>query len=379
MRAGSDRRTANIISETITMPEPARALRHKYLEDTYRPGYHFTVPEGSHSPVDPNGALFWNGRYHLCYIYQEEETAGSESKRFHYWGHVSSTDLLHWRHHPPALGPGEGDEGIFSGGAFIDRNGTPTITYWGLGNPRGICIATSTEPHLDHWEKSTRNPVIRETQSGLTVAKDRDGNEIVYGAADPSAPWWHDGRYHLLTGNLLVLNEFGIKRNMPQHKGDTAYLFQSDDLIDWAYKGEFYKSRREWTDESEDCMCPDFFPLPPGPDGGEPTDTYVLLCISHNKGCRYYLGDYSGDRFTPSIHERMTWLGKTWGNSVIFAPETLVDAAGRRIMWAWVFGWHEQSRGWSGSLSLPRLLWLAATAPCACGPCPSLTASATTP
>ena len=76
----------------------ARILREIYLQDPHRPGYHFVVPEGVHAPVDPNGALFWNGRYHLCYIYQHEGK--------HYWGHISSVDLLHWRHHPPALGWG---------------------------------------------------------------------------------------------------------------------------------------------------------------------------------------------------------------------------------------------------------------------------------
>lgn len=36
------------------------------------------------------------------------------------WGHISSKDLLHWSHHPDAIGPGNGEDGVFSGGAFID-------------------------------------------------------------------------------------------------------------------------------------------------------------------------------------------------------------------------------------------------------------------
>ncbi|MFH1918728.1 MAG: glycoside hydrolase family 32 protein, partial [Planctomycetota bacterium] len=121
--------------------------------------YHFVSPAGVCHPFDPNGAIFWKGRYHLMYIFQNEKG--------HCWGHVSSTDLLHWRHHPPALEPGEGDMGIFSGGASLDKNGVPTITYWGLGNPRGICIATSTDDLIETWTKSPHNPVIRETAPGL--------------------------------------------------------------------------------------------------------------------------------------------------------------------------------------------------------------------
>ena len=52
--------------------EQARELREHFLRERHRPGYHFIVPEGVHAPVDPNGALFYNGRYHLCYIYQHQ-------------------------------------------------------------------------------------------------------------------------------------------------------------------------------------------------------------------------------------------------------------------------------------------------------------------
>jgi sucrose-6-phosphate hydrolase SacC (GH32 family) len=77
----------------------ARRLREALLADPHRPTYHITTPEGLCAPFDPNGALFWKGRYHLFYIVQTE--AG------HCWAHISSHDLVHWRHHPLALAPGE--------------------------------------------------------------------------------------------------------------------------------------------------------------------------------------------------------------------------------------------------------------------------------
>ena len=327
----------------------SRELREKYLRDPHRPGYHFVVPEGVHGPVDPNGNLFWNGRYHMHYIYQHEGK--------HVWGHVSSVDLVHWRHHVPSLVTGEGDDGIFSGGAFIDQKGVATITYWGLGNPRGICIATSTDPQLDTWQKSPHNPLIVETQSGLHETRDASGQALVYGAADPSQIWFNDGRYYMLTGNLLVLNEFGHKRKKPEYLGDTLYLFVSDDLVKWEYLHEFYKSDRKWTRETEDDMCPDFFELPSGPGGAKGSGKHMILFISHNLGCQYYIGDYANNEFKPQIHERMTWV-----DNEFFAPESMEDAKGRRIMWSWVFDRREWPRrvasGWSGELSLPRELWL---------------------
>jgi len=329
--------------------DSARILREKFLKDPYRPGYHFVAPEGYCGPFDPNGALFWKGRYHLMYIFQ--------NKKGHCWGHASSKDLLHWRHHPPSLEPGEGDNGIFSGGAFVDKNGVPTITYWGLGKPRGICIATSTDDRLERWTKSPKNPVIRETHWGYAVSNAGKPNQVVYGAADPSAVWISGGRYYMLTGNLLVLNEFGRKRKQAEHMGDTTYLFVSDDLVRWKYLHPFYKSDRKWTRDSEDNMCPDFFPLPASPQGGPASNRHMLLFISHNLGCQYYIGRYENDRFHPETHGRMTWV-----DNAFFAPESLADDKGRRIMWAWIFDQRGRgtrgASGWSGTMSLPRVLWL---------------------
>jgi beta-fructofuranosidase len=294
------------------------------------------APEGRCSPFDPNGALFWKGRYHLMYIVQTEKG--------HCWAHISSKDLVHWRHHPLALEPGGVDSGIFSGGAFIDRKGVPTITYWGLGEGAGICTATSTDDALDVWTKSPHNPVIRQTAHGYAVGPDG----TPYGAADPSAIWVKDGRYYVLTGNLPVLREYGLGRVQERHLGDTTYLFVSDDLIDWQLLGPFYRSDRRWTRADEDNMCPDFYPL---------GDRHMLLFISHNLGCQYYIGRYEADRFYPETHGRMTWV-----DNAFFAPESLVDDRGRRIMWAWIFDGRERATidasVWSGTMSLPRVLWL---------------------
>jgi beta-fructofuranosidase len=51
--------------------ENTRSLRSLMRSDPYRPIYHFVAPEGHAKPFDPNGAIYWNGKYHLGYIYQE--------------------------------------------------------------------------------------------------------------------------------------------------------------------------------------------------------------------------------------------------------------------------------------------------------------------
>ena len=87
--------------------QSTRVFRERLLADPYRPAFHFCVPEDDGRPGDPNGAFYFNGRYHLMYLYKREGSGFS-------WGHISSKDLLHWRHHPDAIGPGNGDDGVIS-------------------------------------------------------------------------------------------------------------------------------------------------------------------------------------------------------------------------------------------------------------------------
>ena len=332
----------------------ARLLREKFLADPYRPGYHFCVSEDMGMPGDPNGAFYHDGRYHLMYLYDRN------GKGFA-WGHISSKDLLHWRHHPDAIGPDpikseKNDEGCFSGGAFVDSDGTAYLSYWMLFGAKGIGIAKSNAPDYNIWTKSESNPVIKSTEWGITEAKDASGKTIHYGSADPSNIWKKDGRYYMLTGSLLVLNKFGRQPDAPlEEQGDRLYLFESNDLKTWEYRHVFYERKPEWTDRSEDNMCPSFLPLPSSPEGGPASNKHLLLFISHNKGCQYYIGDYRDDHFFPEKHARMTWVDNTY-----FAPEALIDGKGRQIMWAWLLDNppDDKLRGWSGVYGLPRSLWL---------------------
>ncbi len=331
--------------------QSARLLREKLLSDPYRPRYHFCVPEDNGMPGDPNGCFYAEGRYHLMYLYNRSGVGFC-------WGHISSQDLVHWRHHPDAIGPGDGDEGCFSGGAFVDDDATAYLTYWMLWGDKGIGIAKSSDRVYNQWQKLSANPVIKSTEWGITETTDGDGQKLVYGSADPSNIWKKNGKYFILTGNLLVLNKYGRQNDSPESvKGDRLYLLESSDLQEWQYRGVFYQRRPEWTDDSEDNMCPSFLPLPRSRDGGQASGKHLLLFISHNKGCQYYVGDYDtkNDRFVPDNHGRMTWVDNTY-----FAPEALIDGNGRQIMWAWLTDnpGGEEAKGWSGVYGLPRSLWL---------------------
>ena len=297
----------------------SRAHRARMLADPQRPRYHFVAPEGSCMPFDPNGAIFWQGKYHLCYIFQDE--------RGHCWGHASSTDLVHWRFHPPALypGPGDVDRGIFSGNCFVNLNGEATMLYHGVD--AGNCIATCAEPDLEYWTKLPSNPIVPNVKEGSPGFGK-------YASWDPHG-WAENGRYYAIFGGN-------------PGSGTPATLFRGTDLASWEYVGPFLDHDMPGVQPDDDISCPDFFKL---------GDKHMLLCISHKRGCRYYLGRWENERFYPESHAWMNFPGGTF-----FAPESLLDDQGRRIMWAWVLDWRPGQEpppaGWSGVMSLPRHLWL---------------------
>ncbi len=286
-----------------------RAHREKLLSDPYRPGYHFVTPEGRCMPFDPNGAIFWKGRYHLFYIFQDA--------RGHNWGHVSSTDLFHWRHHPTGL-----IAGMFSGNCFLNKDGRPTMCYHQVG--QGNAMAVAVDDELNEWKKLDSNPITPETSPG-------DPHHDKYRSWDPYG-WLEGDTYYAIFG------------------GNRPAIAKSDSLGGpWKYVGDLMGNAVDGVAINEDVSCADFFKI---------GDQRMLLCISHRLGCRYYLGEWKNEQFHPNFHEKMSWADNSF-----FAPESLLDDRGRRIMWAWIFdspGFATRMNyGWSGTMSLPRVLSLA--------------------
>ncbi len=370
------------IDDIKTAIEHTRLLREKLLADPHRPAYHFVQPEDIGIPGDPNGAFYAKGRYHLMYLY----ACRSDGFR---WGHISSHDLVHWRAHPDAVIPDSHDGGIFSGGAFLEDDGTCYLSYWGLPvegkGQGGIRIIRSLDGNYDKWEKFT-DYALECTESGSLQVAGTDGETKYLACADPSNIWKKGGRYYMQTGNLCVLIKFkrdGLhkysaedlaKIQVPKEiYGDWVDLFRSNDLKKWEYVHRFYArdASNRMTDPNEDDMCPSFLPLPSSKDGGTFSGKYLQLFISHNRGCQYYIGTYDKDRdiFIPEKHGRMSWIDNTY-----FAPEALVDAKGRQIMWAWLTDNRDEELkyGWSSVYGLPRTLWLRRDGTLGIAPVPEL-------
>ena len=337
-----------------------RKYRERLLKDQHRPTYHFAISDDNGYPGDSNGAFYADGVYHLMYLYRNSETNAFQ------WGHISSLDLLHWRHHPDALTTFEGDEGCFSGGGFVDDDRTAYLTFWKFPSKDnnkdkgGIAIAYAKPPY-DEWKRLEPIAVESSLIWGSTDITYNGENRHVC-CADPSNIWKMNGRYYMQTGNKVVLDAYGRNDDSPEkYKGDWTDLFRSDDLEKWEYVGRFYdnpqKGVNDWPDETEDDMCPSFLPLYDAEENGIFTGKYLQLFISHNKGCQYYIGRLDKERFIPEQHGRMSWK-----DSAYFAPEGLVDGKNRQIIWAWLrdnLTDDFKRFGWSGVFGIPRNIWYA--------------------
>ena len=252
------------------------------------PVFHLLHPgPGGAMPGDPNCSFWIDDVCHLHYIYNHRNGFA--------FSHVSSRDMVHWKWHPTVLEPKMTGHGMFSGTGFITKDGTPAIIYHGEGSGRNQ-LAFALDDTLNRWSQPMAiNP--------LTT----DGKEPEMRHWDPDC-WIRDGVYYALSG------------------GQNPTLIRSPDLKEWTYIGPLlsdgYSEELLGVPKDEDISCANMFRI---------GDKWMLLCISHTLGCRYYLGDFDGEQYLPEYHAMMSWNGNHY-----FAPESVLTGDGRRIMWAWL-------------------------------------------
>ena len=93
------------------------ASQDNLYKEIYRPQFHFTPIKNWMN--DPNGLVYFEGKYHLFYQYNPFGNVWGHMS----WGHAVSKDLLHWEHLPLAIREENGIM-IFSGSAVRDENNT---------------------------------------------------------------------------------------------------------------------------------------------------------------------------------------------------------------------------------------------------------------
>jgi beta-fructofuranosidase len=269
--------------------------------------YHLAHPgPGNAMPGDPNPAFYYNERYHLHYIYRNHTGF--------VFGHVSSTDMVHWKWHPTVLAPPTTGHGMFSGTGFFTKDGKAAMIYHGQGSGRNW-LAYALDANMDKWSKPE-----------AVEPKSEDGQAAKMNHWDPDC-WLNGDTYYALSG------------------GGDPDLMKSADLKSWKYLGKLLHNDFPSSlgiKRGEDISCGNMFKI---------GDKWMLLCISHGLGCRYYLGDFKEEKYLPDFHAMMSWNGNHF-----FAPESMLTKDGRRVMWAWLLNVPVAP---SGIQALPRELELA--------------------
>ena len=116
-----------------------------------RQHYHFMPQTGWLN--DPNGLIYYKGKYHFFYQYNPYYGFWD----YMHWGHAMSEDLLHWEYLPLALAPSEVYDDYMRGGCFsgsaIEHEGKLWLMYTGVanhgnGNVQTQCIAYSEDASI---------------------------------------------------------------------------------------------------------------------------------------------------------------------------------------------------------------------------------------
>ena len=286
--------------------------------DPAHPVFHVTAP--AQWINDPNGPIFYKGYYHLFYqLHPYSDQDGTK-----YWGHVRSRDLAHWEHLPIAIAPSNdlGEEAIWSGSCTINGLGEPMIFYTSIAKGKSAFDhaeqwAALGDDDLIHWRKSPANPVLSEALHG---------DRKIYDWRDPFV-FHAGGKTFLVTGGHLA---------KAGQAAVNVYEAQDPGLTRWKYRGVLFQ-----VPDAPTAECPNFFQL---------GNQWVLFVSPYGK-VQYFIGDFDATtcRFTPRTR------GLLDHGPSFYAPNTMLLADGRRLVWGWVNGF-PGGHGWNGCLSVPRQL-----------------------
>ncbi|WP_305302344.1 DUF4980 domain-containing protein, partial [Paramuribaculum intestinale] len=238
--------------------------------EKYRPAYHHTPLYGWMN--DPNGMFYKDGIWHLYYQYNPY---GSKWQNLS-WGHSTSTDLVHWNHHPVAIQP-DGLGMVFSGSCAIDRSSTA-----GYGKNAVVGLYTSADA-------SQTQSLVWSDDNGETF-RTYAANPVLTlesEARDPNMFWDDDARQWVL-----------VLAHALEHE---MLIFTSPDMKKWTLQSSFGKGIGAQEGVWE---CPDLFRLPVEGSGEE---KWVMLCNLNPGGpfggsaTQYFIGEFDGKTFKADV------------------------------------------------------------------------------
>jgi sucrose-6-phosphate hydrolase SacC (GH32 family) len=270
---------------------PVKGAADLYKE-RLRPLAHFSATRGWIN--DPNGLLFYAGTYHMFFQLDPAGWNGNTK----YWGHATSTDLVHWTERAPAIAPDDRGD-IWSGSGVVDVNNTS-----GQGDGK--------TPPLAFFYTAARMPfsqfAVFSTDAGLTFTKFA-GNPVVPNLhadnRDPRVLW------HEATKQWVMVVWVPVPTDGSNHR-DAIQFLTSTNLRDWTPTSQ--------TDGYFEC--PDLIAFP--------NDRWVLTSASGV----YQVGTFDGKTFAPKTPHL-----QSVGHGTFYAAQTFSNipkSDGRVLQVGWM-------------------------------------------
>lgn len=289
---------------------------------------------------DPNGFIYYKGYYHLFYQYFPY---GPRWGTMH-WGHAVSRDLVTWEHRDLALYPTmrEDRNGCFSGSA-VEKDGKLYLIYTGVRYE----VVNPEDPHTCLDDQFESAQLMISSEDGFHFDNENGKKVIIPPITDPAIgdrthtrdpKVWKSGDHWYLVLGSTVGEKYG-----------EVLFYRSDDLHTWTYVDKAFKGPEYgWMWE-----CPDYFET----KGGK---VLILSAMGFLKNgekeknqsiCFHVEFDQSSCRI--EIPDTYQFLDCGLD---LYAPQTTLDAEGRRILSAWVRMPKVTDEGWIGMFCTPRVV-----------------------
>ncbi|HGF7755734.1 TPA: glycoside hydrolase family 32 protein [Enterococcus faecium] len=274
------------------------------MENQHKNSFHIEPAKGLLN--DPNGLIQFKGMYYFFHQWNRFET----NHNYKEWGLFTSKDLVKWESQGSAILPDLEDDkgGIYSGSA-IEKDGKMYLFYTGNSKKHGKRKSYQKIAYSEDGRTFIKKDQVIETPIGYTEHH-----------RDPKV-WEKNGVWWMIVGAQTQTN------------GGAITLFESSDLVNWQFNGEFY------SDEKLDqmCECPDVFSL---------SDDVDILMVCPQKRTSIEETDLSLSSYAGYLVGKIDYLQKKFIEKEelrkldhgfdFYAPQTFKDDKDRLIMIAWM-------------------------------------------
>lgn len=276
----------------------------------FKPKYHFSAQVGWIN--DPNGLIYYDGYFHVFYQYYPYSLQWGPM----HWGHARSKNLIDFEYLPVALAPDAPFEsGCFSGGAVLDKDNKEIHVLY-TRNYEDDKTVRQTQYHAYSADGVSFTKVERaaigeeQLPPGFRVSSFRDPNPVRIG-----------DRYYVVVGA------------QKESKTGAVLVYSSKDMSEFEY--EFAIENENFGEMVE---CPDLFML-----GGRAVLTLSVIALKSDrltnidgKANLYAVMDIDFENKAYSFRH----IDSLDEGTDFYAPQSVEDGNGRRIMLAWLDMWN---------------------------------------